>query len=249
MKTKLRVVEAEALKSEDGVLSSELAAIQGRLGMPVDVGFDRVDEVQFINNFRKFRHALGDDEALVEVVDPVVDLMDAGVGATVDHDGGVEDAAVGHHDSDDAALLRPVSRLSLRLRDGLLLLLFLGGLGLRLLLGGLLFGLLLDLGGLLFLLLLLLHSSRRRLSVVVIVVVAAADQRQPGCTNAGASARLQQSTPRDPISAHTSPIVSLGHSQPLPNGPHEGISNACLPSARSMPIPTQAFNQRVVVAA
>ena len=192
LEDELRIVEAEALQAEDGVFGGELAAVQRRLVVPEDIRLDRVDEVQLVDDLGQVGHAAGDHEALVEVVEPVVDLVDAGVGAAVDGDGGVEDAAVRHHDPHVAAVLglplggglrdrRRLLRIFLLLRRLRLPIRLLGRLRLR-------------------------RSLR-----IVVVIVAAADQRQTGRADASAGAGMQQRSPAQPVAAHPFPVVPLAH--------------------------------------
>ena len=160
----------------------------------MNVGLDVVDEVELVDHFGQFGHGVGQDIAFVEVVDEVVDLEDGGVGAAVDGDGRVEEAAVVAGDIDEAAVLRAAGRLLGR-GGGLLLL---GGFllldGLRLLVG----------------LLLRLGLGGGRLGVVV-VIVAAPDEGEAGCADAGARAGAEQGSAAHPVAAHALPVVAFAH--------------------------------------
>ena len=180
----LGVVLTESLVAKDRILSRELSAVQGRQILPMNIGLDLVDEVEFVDDFRQLGHRVGDLVARVHVVDEVEALEDRGVGAAVDGHSGVKQATVFSPDLDHAAILWSAGLLLLGLRNRFLLFLLLFGCGvLLLLLHRLLFGLLLNL------VLLLLDLSGRRLTIVVIV--ATADQREPGRANARTRARPQ----------------------------------------------------------
>ena len=213
---KLGVVLAKPLVAEDRVLGRELASVDGRQILPVDIGLDLIDEIQFVDHLRQLAHGVGDHVAGVHVVDEVEALEDRGVGAAVDRRGRVEETAVVSGDLDHAAEDRSAGLLGLGLGDGFLLflLLFCGGV-LLLLLHGLLFGLLLGL-------LLGLRLDLCGCLLPVVVVVTAADQGESGGSDSCSGAGPEEAAPRHPVSAHPGPIVSLGHRKPFPLGPESG---------------------------
>ena len=129
-------------------------------------------------------------------------------------------ARVGRRDG----LLLLLLLLDLLLGDLLLLLLLLdlllGGRLLLLLLLNLLLGdrLLLLLLRLLLLLLLLglLLGDRRLLLLLIVIVIATAHQGESGCADAGARARVEQSSAAQPLRANLVPVF-IAHGEPRPS--------------------------------